>query len=73
MERVEAGVVTKMVVIGGGLTSAQICDLAIRRGIAKVILLCRSSLKGQSSPRLPSPSPSPEINSASEFDISISP
>ncbi|KAL8292269.1 hypothetical protein RQP46_001735 [Phenoliferia psychrophenolica] len=36
---------TTMVVIGGGLTSAQICDLAVQRGVSKVILLCRGHLK----------------------------
>lgn len=33
------------VVVGGGLTSAQICDALIRRGAQKVILLCRGELK----------------------------
>ena len=35
-----------IIVVGGGLTSAQITDLAIRRGVFKVTLLCRSRLKG---------------------------
>jgi len=34
-----------IVVIGGGLTSAQIADLAIRKGASKVILICRGYLK----------------------------
>ncbi|POW14846.1 hypothetical protein PSHT_07286 [Puccinia striiformis] len=34
-----------IVVIGGGLTSAQIADLAIRKGAAKVVLVCRGYLK----------------------------
>ncbi|KAA1115112.1 hypothetical protein PGT21_031735 [Puccinia graminis f. sp. tritici] len=34
-----------IVVIGGGLTSAQIADLAIRKGAAKVVLICRGYLK----------------------------
>ncbi|KAK4050395.1 hypothetical protein OIV83_003465 [Microbotryomycetes sp. JL201] len=36
---------TTLLVIGGGLTSAQIVDQAIRKGVSKVILLCRGSLK----------------------------
>lgn len=39
-----------VIIIGGGLTSAQIADLAISKGF-KVILLCRSHLKGASRPR----------------------
>ncbi|OAV88954.1 hypothetical protein PTTG_09065 [Puccinia triticina 1-1 BBBD Race 1] len=34
-----------ILVIGGGLTSAQIADLAIRKGAARVILVCRGYLK----------------------------
>ncbi|MBW0487995.1 hypothetical protein O181_027710 [Austropuccinia psidii MF-1] len=34
-----------IVVIGGGLTSAQIADLAIRKGASKVVLICRGYLK----------------------------
>lgn len=34
-----------IVVIGGGLTSAQIADLAIRKGASKVVLVCRGYLK----------------------------
>ncbi|WFD04727.1 hypothetical protein MVES1_000051 [Malassezia vespertilionis] len=34
-----------VVVVGGGLTSAQICALAVRRGISKVILLMRGFMK----------------------------
>jgi lysine/ornithine N-monooxygenase len=36
---------THIVVIGGGLTSAQIVDLAIKGGIQKVFLICRSHVK----------------------------
>ncbi|CAH7681885.1 hypothetical protein PPACK8108_LOCUS14552 [Phakopsora pachyrhizi] len=36
---------SSVVVIGGGLTSAQISDLAIRSGARKVILICRGYLK----------------------------
>ncbi|WFD32473.1 hypothetical protein MSPP1_003521 [Malassezia sp. CBS 17886] len=34
-----------LVVIGGGLSSAQICHLALRRGFTKVVLLLRGHLK----------------------------
>ncbi|QRV85176.1 L-lysine 6-monooxygenase (NADPH-requiring) protein [Ceratobasidium sp. AG-Ba] len=34
-----------LVVIGGGLTSAQICDLALRKGFRKAILIMRGHLK----------------------------
>jgi cation diffusion facilitator CzcD-associated flavoprotein CzcO len=44
-------------VIGGGLTSAQICDLAIHRGFAKVILVLRGHLKGAKYPRLDNAQP----------------
>lgn len=32
-------------VIGGGLTSAQIADIVIRKGVEKVFLICRSHIK----------------------------
>ena len=34
-----------VVVIGGGLTSAQIVDLTIGKGVHKVFLICRSHFK----------------------------
>lgn len=34
-----------ILVIGGGLTSAQIADLAIRKGASKVVFICRGYLK----------------------------
>lgn len=37
---------TNVVVVGGGLTSAQIADLAVRRGVSKVLHLMRSDVKG---------------------------
>ncbi|KAI1177912.1 FAD binding domain-containing protein [Nemania sp. FL0916] len=37
--------VTNVLVVGGGLTSAQISDLAIRRGVTKVWLIMRGPLK----------------------------
>lgn len=40
---------TNVVVIGGGLTSAQIADLAIRKGVSKVWQLMRGEFKGRSS------------------------
>ncbi|KAI1453396.1 hypothetical protein F4805DRAFT_470118 [Annulohypoxylon moriforme] len=36
---------TNIVIVGGGLTSAQLADLAIRRGVTKVWLLMRGPLK----------------------------
>lgn len=38
---------TNVVVVGGGLSSAQIADMAIRKGISKVYLLMRSEYKGK--------------------------
>ncbi|KAI0541560.1 FAD binding domain-containing protein [Xylaria digitata] len=36
---------TNVLVVGGGLTSAQIADLAVRRGVTKVLLIMRGPLK----------------------------
>lgn len=36
---------THVVVVGGGLTAAQVADLAVRRGVSKVWLIMRSHLK----------------------------
>lgn len=47
-EKIARGVKTSTLVCGGGLTSAQIVDVAIRSGIEKIYLLCRSNLKGTS-------------------------
>lgn len=38
---------TNLVVVGGGLSSAQIVDMAIRKGVSKVWLLMRSDFKGK--------------------------
>lgn len=37
---------TNVVVVGGGLSSAQIVDMAVRKGVTKVWFLMRSGLKG---------------------------
>lgn len=37
---------TNVVVVGGGLSSAQVVDMAIRRGVTKVWFLLRSDFKG---------------------------
>lgn len=37
---------TNVVVVGGGLSSAQIVDMAIRKGVTKVWFLMRSGMKG---------------------------
>lgn len=38
---------TEILIVGGGLTSAQMADLAIERGVSKVWLLTRGDLKGE--------------------------
>jgi cation diffusion facilitator CzcD-associated flavoprotein CzcO len=46
--KIRAGRGTNIVVIGGGLTSAQIADECIKKGVRKVFLMMRSELKGKS-------------------------
>ncbi|KAK5129558.1 hypothetical protein LTR08_003144 [Meristemomyces frigidus] len=43
--KIREGRVTNVLVIGGGLTSAQIADVAIRSGVTKVWHLCRGPLR----------------------------
>ncbi|KAH6638095.1 hypothetical protein C7974DRAFT_154155 [Boeremia exigua] len=43
--RVKARRSTNMLIVGGGLTSVQLADLAIKRGVTKVYLLMRGPLK----------------------------
>lgn len=43
--RIAAGARTNVLVVGGGLTAAQIADLAVRRGVAKVWLFMRGPCK----------------------------
>jgi hypothetical protein len=43
--KIQAGVPTEMLVVGGGLTSVQIADLALKRGVSKVHLLMRGPVK----------------------------
>ncbi|SPO37490.1 uncharacterized protein PSFLO_02965 [Pseudozyma flocculosa] len=43
--RIAAGRPTTLLLIGGGLTSAQLASLALHRGVEKVILLLRGHLK----------------------------
>ena len=45
--KMKAGARTNILVIGGGLTSAQVADMAIRRGVTKVWHLIRGPLKGK--------------------------
>ncbi|EXJ58761.1 hypothetical protein A1O7_06191 [Cladophialophora yegresii CBS 114405] len=45
LRKIENGLPTSVVVVGGGLTSAQIADLLICRGVTKVWLLIRGSYK----------------------------
>lgn len=37
---------TNVVVVGGGLSSAQIVDMAVRQGVTKVWFVMRSDMKG---------------------------
>ncbi|KAM0748393.1 hypothetical protein T439DRAFT_291719 [Meredithblackwellia eburnea MCA 4105] len=43
--RMRMGKEVRMAVIGGGLTSAQICEVALSRGVTHVTLICRSHIK----------------------------
>jgi hypothetical protein len=43
--KIKASLPTTMLVVGGGLTSVQIADLAIKRGVRKVHLLMRGPVK----------------------------
>ena len=46
--KMNAGKKTNVVVCGGGLTSAQVADMAIRHGVTKVWHIMRGPLKGVS-------------------------
>lgn len=46
--KIARGAETNVVVVGGGLTSAQTADLAIRKGVSTVWQLMRGDFKGQS-------------------------
>jgi cation diffusion facilitator CzcD-associated flavoprotein CzcO len=43
--KIESRRPTKILIVGGGLTSIQLADLAIKRGVSKVWLLMRGDLK----------------------------
>ncbi|KAF2705404.1 FAD/NAD(P)-binding domain-containing protein [Pleomassaria siparia CBS 279.74] len=43
--KIERRAATSMLIVGGGLTSVQLADLAIRRGVSKVWLLMRGDVK----------------------------
>lgn len=45
--KIATGKSTNVMVIGGGLTSAQVADLALRRGVTKVWHILRGGLKGR--------------------------
>lgn len=47
LSKIRSGQPTNVLIIGGGLTSAQAVDLCIRRGVSKVYLLMRGHLKGK--------------------------
>ncbi|KAH8680774.1 FAD binding domain-containing protein [Xylariales sp. PMI_506] len=44
-EKIAAKHPTNILIVGGGLTSAQLADLAVRRGVSKVWLIMRGPLK----------------------------
>jgi thioredoxin reductase len=44
-EKIDSRRQTRMIVVGGGLTSIQLADLALKRGVSKVWLLVRGDLK----------------------------
>lgn len=46
-ERISAGRQTNVLLVGGGLTSAQIADCLIRKGVGQVHLLMRGPWKGE--------------------------
>jgi cation diffusion facilitator CzcD-associated flavoprotein CzcO len=50
--KIKRGQETNVLIIGGGLTSAQIADQAIRKGVTKVWLLMRGQVKGKKVPRM---------------------
>ncbi|KAF7675283.1 nucleotide-binding domain-containing protein [Alternaria burnsii] len=45
MAKIQARQLTSMLIVGGGLTSIQLADLAIKRGVNKVWMLMRGPLK----------------------------
>lgn len=45
LRKIDSGLRTSVVIVGGGLTSAQIADLVLRRGVTKVWLLLRGKYK----------------------------
>jgi len=47
-KKIEAGRATNVLVVGGGLTSAQLSDMAIRHGVTKVWHIMRGPMKGMS-------------------------
>jgi len=44
-EKISIGQATSILIVGGGLTSIQIADLALRRGVSKVCMLMRGKVK----------------------------
>jgi cation diffusion facilitator CzcD-associated flavoprotein CzcO len=47
MRKINSGEQTNILVVGGGLTSAQIADAVLRRGVSRVWLLMRGPWKGE--------------------------
>jgi len=69
--KIKAGKQTNVLVIGGGLTSAQVADMAVRRGVTKVWHLMRGPLKGieSSSPDASTYADRPPVK---PFDVDLS-
>lgn len=61
LQRIKAGRHTNVLIIGGGLTSAQLADAIIRRGVSKVWLLMRGPWKGAFQVLCICPSSSPTL------------
>ncbi len=48
MKKIKERKQTNVLVLGGGLTSAQLGDLALKHGVTKVWHIMRGELKGES-------------------------
>ena len=48
MEKIKKRIPTNVAVVGGGLTSSQVVDMLLQKGVQKIWYIMRSGLKGQS-------------------------
>ena len=72
VEKERMGAASTLVVIGGGLTSAQICDVAIRGGVSHVILVLRGYMKGEFGVHpLPVRRPYDSLLTVKPFDVGL--